>query len=260
MSYVGSSDNSINNDSLKPDGTSLRNFIAIRRKKKLYLFEANSITVSPYLPNHEHLQVKQREAPKTHGERRQAAIDLVKAFGSKKKRLTYERLEKQHVDSTHMNESINTATQSALMPGEDEMPDRKDTTVLELVPPCNRDTKDLHQVYLLKDILTENDLNDMEYLAEQWLNCNQQTINTWKAEKIFSDYFFEMKKKLHGKSDFQSVRKAKMVLYTELLICLLKLKFQEVRKKTPNLPKEFPSWLKEKALDSFTSMNANNLR
>lgn len=53
---------------------------------------------------------------------------------------------------------------------------------------------------------------------------------------------------------------AKLVLYTELLICLLKLRHDQLRKKTVELPDVFPMWMQEKALETFTSTNAKGVR
>jgi hypothetical protein len=52
----------------------------------------------------------------------------------------------------------------------DEEPKVRDESVLDLIPPCNRETKDADKVYNLSDILTDEELNDMDELAEQLLN------------------------------------------------------------------------------------------
>jgi len=254
MTYLGASDNPLNSDPGE-----LRTFIAIRRRKKMSIYEANPIVVSPYLGGMSHLQVQEKSPSKTAEQKKNAAIDLVKAFGSKKKRLTYERIEKNKIDSQHMNESINTATEAAQV--STEVQDNRDESVLTLVPPCNRETPDYRLVYLLNDILTKSDLDEMDEIAEQWLFCSPLQMQTWRDAKTFSDYFFAMWKHLSPRKDEpQTKHLAKLVLYTELLICLMKLKHYDIRKKIPNLPPEFPQWLVEKALDNFTTVNANNIR
>lgn len=62
------------------------------------------------------------------------------------------------------------------------------------------------------------------------------------------------------RSDVKAIRNAKLVIYTEVLICLLKLRHEQIRKKMPDLPEVFPKWLKDKALDTFTSVNAKGVR
>jgi hypothetical protein len=62
------------------------------------------------------------------------------------------------------------------------------------------------------------------------------------------------------KSDPKAVRNAKLVLYTELLISILKLKHGQIKKKIPDIPDVFPGWLSDKALDNFTTLNAKGIR
>lgn len=62
------------------------------------------------------------------------------------------------------------------------------------------------------------------------------------------------------KHDDRAMRIAKIVLYTEYLIIFLKLKHEQIRKRTVDLPKDFPLWMQEKVLDSFTALNANGTR
>jgi len=57
-----------------------------------------------------------------------------------------------------------------------------------------------------------------------------------------------------------NIRSAKLVIYTEVLIQLLKIKYDQLRKKMPPFPPEFPVWLIQKALENFTIINANGVR
>jgi hypothetical protein len=176
MTYVGSSEGHLN-----VDQGDLRTFIAIRtRKNKMRVFEATPIIVSPYIDGRAHLQHTEA-GPKTAEEKRAAAIDLAKAFGSKKKRLALERKEKNQISSENMNDSINTATEAVAVP--DEIPDVKDQSILVLAPPCNRETNDLKSVYLVKDILSDEDLNEMQDLAYNWLCSTAEQLNSWRESK-----------------------------------------------------------------------------
>lgn len=62
------------------------------------------------------------------------------------------------------------------------------------------------------------------------------------------------------KHDERALRTAKIVLYTEYLIIFLKLRHEQIRKKTVDLPNDFPLWMKDKVLDNFTTLNANGTR
>jgi hypothetical protein len=102
-------------------------------------------------------------------------------------RLTYERIEKNQIDVGDMNESMNKATSQ--MKVADEEPKVKDESVLDLIPPCNRETKDVNKVYNLSDILTEEELNDMDELAEQFLNVTEEEINAWRLAKKYMSFY-----------------------------------------------------------------------
>ena len=62
------------------------------------------------------------------------------------------------------------------------------------------------------------------------------------------------------KSEAKTIRISKIVLYTELLISLLKLRHDQIRKKIIDLPEVFPTWLQEKALEEYTLVNAKGIR
>jgi hypothetical protein len=68
-------------------------------------------------------------------------------------------------------------------------PKVKDESVLDLIPPCNRETKDVNKVYNLSDILTEEELNDMDELAEQFLNVTEEEINAWRLAKKYMSFY-----------------------------------------------------------------------
>ena len=169
MTYVGSSDSHLNSE-----GGDLRTFIAVRIKKKMRIYEATPIVVSPYIEGRAHLQHQDRAGPQTPQQRTAAQIDLVRSFGAKKKRVSYERREKNKISSEHMNDSINTATESITVV--DEIPDTRDESILILTPPINREATDVKFVYSIYDILTEDDLTNMNDLAYQWLNSKEQDI------------------------------------------------------------------------------------
>lgn len=66
----------------------MKTYVAIKNGKRMRIFEVTPVTVSPYLKGHSHVVEKPREV---HGEmpwdeRREKGIDLMKTFGSKKKR------------------------------------------------------------------------------------------------------------------------------------------------------------------------------
>jgi len=158
-----------------------------------------------------------------------------------------------------MNESMTKA--SAQIQASSEEPKIKDESVLTLIPPCNREADRPDGVYDLNDVITQEEMRDMDELADQFLNLDRVLVKEWQTSKKFSDYFFAMWNRLSSrKSDGKAVYCAKLVLYTELLICLLKLRHEQIRKKVMDLPDVFPYWLQEKALQAFTSVNAKGIR
>ncbi|ODN02363.1 DNA-directed RNA polymerase I subunit RPA49 [Orchesella cincta] len=259
MTYIGTK--GFNNLSL-PSATDdlMKTFVALRQNKRLRIFEVTPITVSPYLEGHSHVVEKPRvQVEKSKEEKREATVDLVKAFGSKKKRLAYERMEKNKIDITDMEESINSAVNKLEVP--DAEPTIKDESILGLIPPCNRAAAMPQEVYQLDDILTKDELNAMDELADYFLSVSRKDIKKWKESKRHSDYFFAMWNKLQStKDDPRTINTAKVVLYTELLIKFLKLSYNQIRKKQLEISEDFPLWMKDKVGENFSSVNSHGIR
>lgn len=86
MTYIGTK--GFDNPSL-PSSTDdmMKTYIAVKERKRLRIFEVTPVTVSPYLKGHSHVVDKPKSVTeKTIDEKREATIDLIKSFGSKKKR------------------------------------------------------------------------------------------------------------------------------------------------------------------------------
>jgi A49-like RNA polymerase I associated factor len=179
MMYMGSTEGDLNQTT---KGASLKTYIVIKSKKKnksrLNLYETTPITVSPFIKGLSYTVEKEKDTSvkKTLAEMRTATQELAREFGSKKKRLYLERLEKNRV--TDMNDSIMSAAADAKL---DDVPIiLKDESILQLVPPCKRDAGQREDVYNLSDILTREDLNDLEETAVGCLESTPEDIKYWK--------------------------------------------------------------------------------
>jgi len=98
-------------------------------------------------------------------------------------RLTYERIEKHQIDVSDMNESMSRASEQMKVPNEE--PVIKDESVLTLIPPCNREASNILGVYNLYDLLTLDEIDRMDELAEQFLNLSNEEIKEWHAAKKY---------------------------------------------------------------------------
>lgn len=78
MTYIGT------NEEVEP----LRTYMALRKGKKMKVYEVTPITVAPFIKGHSFVVEPERETKiqKSKAEKKEAKIDLIKAFGSKKKR------------------------------------------------------------------------------------------------------------------------------------------------------------------------------
>lgn len=78
MTYLGASE----------ENEALKTYVALRRGKKMRVYEVTPIRVSPFIKGHSHVLEKEKETQvkKTKEEKKAAAVDLVKSFGSKRKR------------------------------------------------------------------------------------------------------------------------------------------------------------------------------
>lgn len=78
MTYIGTDE----------DDEPLRTYMAVRQGQHMQVFEVTPVTVTPFIKGHSFVveQERQRQPKKTQIEKKEAAIDLVKSFGSKRKR------------------------------------------------------------------------------------------------------------------------------------------------------------------------------
>jgi hypothetical protein len=79
MTYIGTNN---------PEEELMKTFVALKNGKRMRLYEVTPITLAPFIKGHSHVVEKERDTTilKTRDEKKAAAIDLVKAFGSKRKR------------------------------------------------------------------------------------------------------------------------------------------------------------------------------
>ncbi|CAG7724991.1 unnamed protein product [Allacma fusca] len=255
MSYVGHADNP---SKMSGGGSTTKTYIAIQRKNKMELFEVTPITVSPvvaasFVEDNEKDVVRQSLK-----ERRDAEASLVKVFGSKKKRITFENREKNEV--TNMNESIQAAAFDVKMT--ETPPEIKDDFFLHLIPPCNREAKEVSDIYKISDMITDEELELLEPLALQCLHSTPKDVKCWQDSKTFSDYFYTSLKWLKVRKDeARNVLSMELVLYTEILIWFYKIAYKNIRgSKLPKYPTEFPVELVKKVYNDFTFENAVGVR
>lgn len=82
-----------------------------------------------------------------------------------------------------MNESMTKA--SAQIKTSEEEPKVKDESVLTLIPPCNREAGSREDVYDLGDIISLEEMEDMDGLAHQFLHLTFDVIKEWQTSKKY---------------------------------------------------------------------------
>lgn len=80
-----------------------------------------------------------------------------------------------------MNESMSKA--SAQISAADDEPIIKDDSMVHLMPPCHRKAKTAEEVYNLDDIITPEEMNDMDGLSDEFLNLSTDVILEWQNSK-----------------------------------------------------------------------------
>lgn len=98
-------------------------------------------------------------------------------------RLTYERIEKNKINISDMEQSITAAVGKLDVP--EAEPTVKDQSILTLIPPCNRGAGVASDVYRLEDVLSSAELDAMDELVEVFFSVSAHDLRQWKESKRY---------------------------------------------------------------------------
>ncbi|XP_071447338.1 DNA-directed RNA polymerase I subunit RPA49 [Hetaerina americana] len=224
----------------------LRRFIAIRRKstREVRLFEAAMCTLSPCL--------EQTKAVKLNLSDNEIRRALAKAYGTKARRMNAVLAETLKLDADEVKEAAANVeiTEERL----EEASKMKVDPVYEVLPPHQREAKEIEEVYKLEDILVEEILHHFDEEVKRIMNCTPEELK----ENNLSEFFFSAWQVLQCKYDGmeRKILSLKCLLFVECLGHLLQTSAVNLRKVGYSTC-YFSETLSDYILNLFTSKMVN---
>lgn len=238
-----------------------RTLLAIRDREtnQVRLVETNTVVVAgevtfPTTSNPFLVELRDKseveENPTTDQTQEQRTVlkkHLVREFGQAKGRRLAEQAERQKVDTAQKHEKLKSVAEnvdaSAILLHKQETP-------TELTPPCNRTTKMVESVYSLSDLLTDEELDSLESVAEglyaEWGTQEQieEAVKGKRITEVFGGILIRQLK-------LGDNRIAGAAIYLEAIFQYLKLSSFQVVKGAKALPQYMPYFIRQKVFDTF---------
>ncbi|KAK0056931.1 DNA-directed RNA polymerase I subunit RPA49 [Biomphalaria pfeifferi] len=123
-------------------------------------------------------------------------------------------------------------------------------TEISTIPPYDIDAKTPDEVYKLQTIIPPELVPSLTKESENFFNCKQSDVNTWRTEKKYYTTVLNHLDRLSLREDVRTSQ-CQCLLYLQYLMETFMMKAHQLRTKTP-LPKEWPSPVKDQILKVFT--------
>ncbi|CAN8030171.1 unnamed protein product [Ixodes persulcatus] len=225
---------------------------------KVRLYPANLITMRPYFAP---ASTKTSTADTTTTTYREKADALATAFGSKRKRQAVESRQRLNVDESTLHSTatstlaeIKVAASEQLAKTSSHTPATTADSILESIPPQNKDATIPQEVYRLEDIIPPAQNGYLDELAEPFLTADADDIAKWRSEAEYPEYVLQRLGRL-SRDPLNRVLEARMLIYYHMLIQVSRLKYTDLKRKDP-LP-NIDAPLKHILLDTFTLTSKN---
>ncbi|KAM7304143.1 DNA-directed RNA polymerase I subunit RPA49 [Ixodes scapularis] len=127
-------------------------------------------------------------------------------------------------------------------------------SILEFIPPQNKDATIPQEVYRIEDIIPLVQNGYLDELAEPFLTADADDVVKWRSEAEYPDYVLQRLGRL-SRDPLSRVLEARMLIYYPMLIQVSRLRYTDLKRKDP-LP-NIDAPLKHILLDTFTLTSKN---
>ncbi|TRY79681.1 hypothetical protein TCAL_11915 [Tigriopus californicus] len=231
----------------------LSTYLAIKNKitGQIRLVETNSVTVGALVktPKTTNLQLLNEEEV-GEGTRTKKKKHLVKEFGATRGQRVYEQADRMTVDQGQLEAKLGEAA-GKVEEAHIEIPEVEDDTITRMIPPCNRQTKNLIDVYKLEDILSDEQREVLSESAQNVLDSFSD-ISDLDIAMRFSPLVGQIIRDQFHKPDVEFVGVA---LYIQGLVTLMYARPQMLRQGLKCLPPFLPNAIKTHIFKTFTENN-----
>ncbi|XP_060571744.1 DNA-directed RNA polymerase I subunit RPA49-like, partial [Ruditapes philippinarum] len=179
---------------------------------------------------------------------------LTEAFGSKWKKSALEKQQRNMIDEgtmkDHLAADIHHGKQQVKLHQLQKEETKNTQSVLDVIPPCNKNAENVEDVYSLSDILSEIDMDSLQSPAAVFFDSTPAQIKEWKDNKTYPAYVLSHVSSM-SLDPLIRWERSKCLIYLYYMIHLYKLSPKELRQKDP-FPKDCPGNMKSKLSENFT--------
>ncbi|KAL5022176.1 hypothetical protein ScPMuIL_001331 [Solemya velum] len=190
-----------------------------------------------------------QEVPKTYQEKLDS---LTKEFGSLKKKRSLESRKKLKLEKDKLDKTMENATDHYRLTPNSKAVVREtahDESSSILSPPCNRQADTPQDVYKLNDIISDQEMNDLTYAAQVFVNSTREEHKQWKENSVYPTFiinhicFLPLEEKAR-------LFKSKCLMYMHYLMHVYQMNAKSLRKSYP-LPSTWPITVRENMYARF---------
>ncbi|XP_013783231.1 DNA-directed RNA polymerase I subunit RPA49-like isoform X2 [Limulus polyphemus] len=182
---------------------------------------------------------------------------LTSAFGSKRKRKAMESRVHHKVEEGNLELAADKVVENIDKEVSGIKTMKKNRLELEMpeaIPPQNRNATCPEEVYNVKDIISIEEYSGLDEEANLVADATLDQINEWKKEEKYCHYVLIHLGRLSCIRETK-LHQCKLLIYFHYLVTLLKLRYQDMKKKDP-LP-TVPEPYKHHLLNNFTLKSEN---
>ncbi|XP_035231255.1 DNA-directed RNA polymerase I subunit RPA49-like [Stegodyphus dumicola] len=228
----------------REDSLNNRYFVGVRNKRtgQMKLYETLLIDMDPTLNI-----CPADEITKAHSYS-EAVSNLTASFGSKIQKRALNQHHSFKVETSDFNETLDEMSLGDISLNITESHNTSQS--IDYIPPQNRNTITVTDVYNVSDIITPEEDSALDELAANFIKATADDIEVWKKENRYCKYVLSH---LDGEIKLEH-EKAKYLVYYNYLLSFLKLGYTDIRKKDPatHIPEPFRS----KFLNVFTLVSS----
>ncbi|XP_052280445.1 uncharacterized protein LOC127878069 isoform X2 [Dreissena polymorpha] len=249
MTYVGKN---FGDRTLQRNNENVRYYLGIldEGSGKMRVVETSLFNMLPNITDEDEDKVPDGPSQSTYVEK---FGNLVEAFGSKKKKQSFEKKHRNKLDEVEvkgfMSEDVQHGTEQRRSREEEKAAIQEQLQQLSALPVCNKEASRVELVYPIEEIVTSSELDLLQSFAENFFNSDGSKIKEWRESDSYSSYVLNHLSVMPMEETLRWNR-SKLLTYLD---CMIKLHncnntILNSAKLFPNIP----SSLKNKLFDNFT--------
>lgn len=217
-----------------------------KETNEMTLSPASLINLKPYVKSFEE-EEREKEKELSYGEKYKA---LAMKFGASRIQKTIKG--KDRVREMEVN-TLDEAMQEAVVSVDTaNLTQQADLTTNDILPPINTDAKDLSDVFLITDLISEAEIAALLPFTTVLRECTQVHVNAWREQNKYPDFMLS-RLPIVMEDDHMAHLYLSELLYISYLITLLKLPSKSIGSKKTSFPNT-PSVVTESMYKKFTSL------